>query len=387
MKTLFILNDPPYGTERTFNALRLALAMEKTGAEVTVFLMADAVGSARQGQKTPDGYYNIERMLKRVLAGQAPCSCAAPAWTRAACGKRRSIEGAHAQHDGRTRRRDRRGGQGSGVLTKEKRDDGRHAGNVGHGPLRLAGDHSHRRRHRRAGEIPSLWPEMTEREGIYLDYNASTPVAPEVRAAMRRRDGRRVRQPVERALGRRAGQARVEDARGQVAELLGCAARRDRLHQRRQRGQQPRAQGRRSSPAADQRDHIITTTVEHPAILAPCRFLERLGAGSPAAGRPARAASIPTTCAARSRRDTILVSVMHANNEVGTIQPIAEIAPRSRASTASRFHTDAAQSVGKIATQVDDARRRPAHDRRAQALRARRASARSTSGAARGSSR
>lgn len=70
MKTLFIVNDPPYGTERAFNALRLALAMEKTGAEITVFLMADAVAGARRGQKTPDGYYNIERMLRRVLSAR-----------------------------------------------------------------------------------------------------------------------------------------------------------------------------------------------------------------------------------------------------------------------------------------------------------------------------
>ena len=68
MKTLFIINDSPYGTERAFNALRLAMAMQKGGAEMTVFLMADAVGGARQGQTTPNGYYNIERMLKRVLA-------------------------------------------------------------------------------------------------------------------------------------------------------------------------------------------------------------------------------------------------------------------------------------------------------------------------------
>ena len=72
MKVLFILNDPPYGTERTYNALRLAHALSKkdAAAEVTVFLMADAVLSAKAGQKTPEGYYNIERMLKRVLAGK-----------------------------------------------------------------------------------------------------------------------------------------------------------------------------------------------------------------------------------------------------------------------------------------------------------------------------
>lgn len=71
MKTLFILNDPPYGTERCYNALRLAHALQKDSrAEVTVFLMADAVIAAKAGQKTPDGYYNVEKMLKRVLAGK-----------------------------------------------------------------------------------------------------------------------------------------------------------------------------------------------------------------------------------------------------------------------------------------------------------------------------
>ena len=72
MKTLLIVNDPPYGTERCYNALRLAHALLKKDAtnEVTVFLMADAVVAARKGQKTPDGYYNVERMLKRVLAGK-----------------------------------------------------------------------------------------------------------------------------------------------------------------------------------------------------------------------------------------------------------------------------------------------------------------------------
>ena len=72
MKTLFILNDPPYGSERCYNALRLAHAILKKTPEdeIVVFLMADAVIAARAGQKTPDGYYNIERMLKRVLLGK-----------------------------------------------------------------------------------------------------------------------------------------------------------------------------------------------------------------------------------------------------------------------------------------------------------------------------
>ena len=72
MQVLLILNDPPYGTERCYNGLRLALALAKSDPpmSVTVFLMADAVTAARSGQKTPDGYYNVERMLKGVLAGK-----------------------------------------------------------------------------------------------------------------------------------------------------------------------------------------------------------------------------------------------------------------------------------------------------------------------------
>ena len=71
MKLLLILNDPPYGTERCYNALRLAHALAKKDAEarIIVFLMADAVLSAKAGQKTPEGFYSTERMLKRVMVG------------------------------------------------------------------------------------------------------------------------------------------------------------------------------------------------------------------------------------------------------------------------------------------------------------------------------
>ena len=67
MKHLVILNDPPYGTERSYNALRLAGALAKHPAEeVRVFLMGDAAACARAGQKVPQGYYNLERMLTVV---------------------------------------------------------------------------------------------------------------------------------------------------------------------------------------------------------------------------------------------------------------------------------------------------------------------------------
>jgi len=79
-KTLFILNDPPYGTERTYNALRLAGALAKReGEQVKAFLIGDAASAAKAGQKVPQGYYNIEVMLRSVTrhGGEvgACCTC------------------------------------------------------------------------------------------------------------------------------------------------------------------------------------------------------------------------------------------------------------------------------------------------------------------------
>ena len=79
MQILLVLNDPPYGTERCYNGLRLALALTKSepGTGVTVFLMADAVVAAKAGQKTPDGYYNVERMLNGLLPAMEKSCCVA----------------------------------------------------------------------------------------------------------------------------------------------------------------------------------------------------------------------------------------------------------------------------------------------------------------------
>lgn len=70
MKSLIVINDAPYGTERCYNALRVAHALlRQEGARVDLFLVADAVTAARRGQRPPEGYYNIELMLKRVIRG------------------------------------------------------------------------------------------------------------------------------------------------------------------------------------------------------------------------------------------------------------------------------------------------------------------------------
>jgi uncharacterized protein involved in oxidation of intracellular sulfur len=69
MKILIVINDAPYGTEKAYNALRLAMTLQKEhkGVHVLIFLLADSVGCAIPNQKTPQGYYNIERMLKSVI--------------------------------------------------------------------------------------------------------------------------------------------------------------------------------------------------------------------------------------------------------------------------------------------------------------------------------
>ena len=77
MKILLVLNDPPYGSERCYNALRLARSIQKADstAQVTVFLMADSVGCARRGQQVPAGYYNLEQMLAVIARSGSVLLC------------------------------------------------------------------------------------------------------------------------------------------------------------------------------------------------------------------------------------------------------------------------------------------------------------------------
>ena len=76
MKILVVLNDPPYGTERSYNGLRLAGALSRRdGVEVRVFLFGDAVGCALRGQKVPDGYYHLDRMAGTVLRHDGEIGC------------------------------------------------------------------------------------------------------------------------------------------------------------------------------------------------------------------------------------------------------------------------------------------------------------------------
>jgi uncharacterized protein involved in oxidation of intracellular sulfur len=95
MKTLFVLNDPPYGTERSYNGLRLANAVAKrAGEEVRIFLMADAVGCALAGQETPNGYYNLERLLGAALTHGAAVGLCGTCMDARAVDEDRLVDGA-----------------------------------------------------------------------------------------------------------------------------------------------------------------------------------------------------------------------------------------------------------------------------------------------------
>jgi cysteine desulfurase len=186
---------------------------------------------------------------------------------------------------------------------------------------------------------------------IYLDYNASTPIDPAVAAAMRPFLEAHFGNPSSGHWASAGAKAALETARGQVAALLGAEADEIVLTSGGSEANNLALKGVASALKA-KGDHIVVSAVEHPAIVAPCRFLQRHGL---------KVSVVPVDGFGRVDPDdvkraltprTILVSIMHANNEVGTIEPIAGVSRITRAH-GILLHTDAAQSVGKIATDVD----------------------------------
>ena len=96
MKYLFILNDPPYGSERSYNGLRLASSLARAeGTTVSVFLMGDAAGCALAGQTTPTGFYNVERMLKPLAAKAAKIGVCGSCMDARGIRAESLVEGAH----------------------------------------------------------------------------------------------------------------------------------------------------------------------------------------------------------------------------------------------------------------------------------------------------
>src|SRR5215469_2364580 len=185
---------------------------------------------------------------------------------------------------------------------------------------------------------------------IYLDFNASTPIAPEVMDAMKTVLEEPYGNPSSGHWAGNAATKLVEKARMQVAGLLGCKSNEIVFTSGGSEANNHALKG--VFFASGRRDaHIVTTQVEHPAVLNPCRFLERIGATVTYLRVDGFGRVDPDDVRRALRPSTILVSIMHANNEVGTIQPIEDIAQITH-EAGVLLHSDAAQSVGKIALSV-----------------------------------
>ena len=194
--------------------------------------------------------------------------------------------------------------------------------------------------------------EQSVNSRIYLDYNATTPMAPEVAKAMSPYFEEAYGNPSSLHWAGTTGRIAVAVARSQVASLLNCDATEviftsggteannlviKGLYFARYRAGKP--------------FHIITSQIEHPAVLKPCGWLETLGAQVTRLSVDCYGHVDPADVRSAMRPDTALVSVMHANNEVGTIQSIAEISAIAR-DHGALCHTDAAQTAGKISVDV-----------------------------------
>ncbi len=185
---------------------------------------------------------------------------------------------------------------------------------------------------------------------IYLDYNGTTPHAPEVIAAMRPFLEEEFGNPSSGHLYAVAPRQALNAAHRQVAGLLNCTPAEVVLTSGGTEANNWAIIGSARALRARGR-HIVTTAFEHPAVLNVCRFLEKEGFAVSRLPVGAEGVVSLADVEAALRPDTILVSIMHANNEVGTIQPVPAIAALVRA-RGIRVHTDAAQSAGKIPVDV-----------------------------------
>ena len=187
-------------------------------------------------------------------------------------------------------------------------------------------------------------------EPIYLDYNATTPVAPEVADAMDHAVRELWGNPSSNHVwGRRAREA-VDQARSSVAGLLGCEPDEVIFTGGGTESDNSAILGV-AEAAAGRGRHVVISAVEHAAVDRPCRLLESRGYEVTRIGVDAHGRTRTSEAAAALRADTVLVSVVHAQNETGVLQPVREIADLARAREIV-LHSDAAQSAGKIPVDV-----------------------------------
>jgi cysteine desulfurase NifS len=187
---------------------------------------------------------------------------------------------------------------------------------------------------------------------IYLDHNATTPLDPEVRAAMLQHMKGSFGNPSSIYAEGKTAHFAVESARRSIAQIINCTARRIVFTGSGSEANNLALKGM-AFASRERKNHIITSVIEHPSVLATCNWLEKIGfrltwLGVDEAGR-VRPEDLSSTISEK----TCLVSIMTANNETGSIQPVAELANICRKHGVP-FHTDATQAVRKVNVDVDD---------------------------------
>ncbi|MBC8352850.1 MAG: cysteine desulfurase [Planctomycetes bacterium] len=188
---------------------------------------------------------------------------------------------------------------------------------------------------------------------IYLDYNATTPIAPSVQEAMLPFLTEHYGNPSSsHSLGRACHEA-IEDSRDRVASLLGADRDEIVFTGGGTESNNIALKGIMMARAPVFEGHLVISAIEHPSIAEPAKYLEKLGCRVSVVGCNRHGVVEPEAVAAVLTSDTKLVSILHANNEIGTIQPLKEISELCR-SRNILFHTDAAQSIGKIRTYVEE---------------------------------
>jgi cysteine desulfurase len=187
---------------------------------------------------------------------------------------------------------------------------------------------------------------------IYLDHNATTPIDPAVADAMRPFIREQFGNPGSAHAKGRAAKEAVENARWKVAGLIGASKQEIVFTGSATEANNQVIKGV-AAALQDKGRHIIISAVEHPAVIEPCRYLKALGWQTSVLPVDSTGLPDPNDLKRTIRPDTVLVSVMHANNETGTIMPIADLSSIAR-ERGVLFHTDAAQSIGKLPVNVDE---------------------------------
>ncbi|MGZ4943661.1 MAG: cysteine desulfurase NifS [Halobacteriota archaeon] len=186
---------------------------------------------------------------------------------------------------------------------------------------------------------------------MYLDHAATTPMRPEILEVMRPYFSERFGNPSSLHSYGLDARVAIEQAREHVARTIGATAQEIVFTSGGTESDNMALRGvlqRRSG-----KGHIITSAIEHPAVLETCKFIGRLGHEVTYVSVDRTGRINPAEVEAAIRENTRLISIMHANNEIGSIQPIAEVGAIA-ASHGIYMHTDAVQSVGKIPVNVDD---------------------------------